>query len=427
MAIHIDPSADSDQGLDQYPPVSRRYAWIVFALVIGLMLSDYMSRQVINAIFPLLKQDWQLTDTQLGALVSVVALVVGVMTFPISLVADRVGRVKSATAMALVWGLATIGCGLSGNFISLFIARALVGLGEAGYGSAGGAILTYVFPRRMHSTVMGAFLGASLFGSVLGVVLGGVLAKQFGWNMAFIIVGAGGLLLAIAFPFVVKEPPAHQPAGTAPMPLKTVIKELFRFATLRRTYVASGLQMFILGSVMAWAPSYMNRYYGMDTETSAMRAGILVLASGVGMTLGGMLVDRLSLTNRINRLRVPAFYALSSGVVLLLAFSLPPGTMQFGLIALGLLLGAGFAGPSGAVAADIAHPAIRATVFATLTLANNLIGLAPGPFVTGLIADLAGLDVAMRIVPAACLFSALFYFLASRSYAADHEQAAQTA
>jgi MFS family permease len=101
------------------------------------------------------------------------------------------------------------------------------------------------------------------------------------------------------------------------------------------------------------------------------------------------------------------------------AFSLPPGNAQFALIALGLLAGSGFAGPAGAVVADVAHPAIRATVFATLTLANNLIGLAPGPFVTGVIADMAGLDVAMRVVSLSSLAAAVFFFLGARSYAAD--------
>ena len=123
------------------------YAWIAFALVFGLMLSDYLSRQVITAIFPLLKSEWDLTDTQLGSLVSVVSLTVGVLTLPISFLADRWGLVKSAALMALCWAMATIACGFAGNFLFLFVARALVGLAEAGYGSAGAAILTSIFPH----------------------------------------------------------------------------------------------------------------------------------------------------------------------------------------------------------------------------------------------------------------------------------------
>jgi MFS family permease len=236
---------------DDDPPVSRRYAWLVFFLTFGLMLSDYMSRQVINAVFPALKAEWALTDTQLGLLVSVVALTVGVMSFPVSLLADRWGRVKSATAMALLWGLATIACGLSGNFFMLFIARALVGLGEAGYGSAGGAILLGVFPRRLHATVTGAFLSAALFGSVLGVMFGGLIADSYGWRMAFILVGASGLVLAIVYPLLVREPAPAGRQAAARMPLKAVFHELLRAPSALWTYLASGLQMFVQGSIIA--------------------------------------------------------------------------------------------------------------------------------------------------------------------------------
>ena len=138
----------------------------MLALTFGLMLSDYMSRQVINAVFPTLKAEWALTDSQLGMLVSVVALLVGVMCFPIALLADRIGRVKAATVMAVMWGIATVGSGLTGNFMQMLFARALVGLGEAGYGGAGGAILVSVFPPQQRATVIGAFFSAGLFGPV---------------------------------------------------------------------------------------------------------------------------------------------------------------------------------------------------------------------------------------------------------------------
>jgi MFS family permease len=160
------------------PKIALGYAWVVFALTFALMISDYMSRQVINTVFPSLKSEWALSDIQPGMLVSVVALTVGVMSFPISLLADRWGRVKAATLMAIVWGLATVACGLSGSFLAMFVARALVGLGESGYGGVGMAILLSVFPRHLHASVVGAFLAAALFGSVLGVMVGGVLASR---------------------------------------------------------------------------------------------------------------------------------------------------------------------------------------------------------------------------------------------------------
>ena len=78
------------------------YAWLVFALTFGLLISDFMARQVLNAVFPLLKAEWSLSDGQLGLLSGIVALMVGLLTCPISLLADRFGRVKSIAAMAVL-------------------------------------------------------------------------------------------------------------------------------------------------------------------------------------------------------------------------------------------------------------------------------------------------------------------------------------
>jgi MFS family permease len=418
--MQLQPTADS---AEHDPPVSRAYAWVAFALVVGLMLSDYMSRQVINAILPFLKAEWALSDAELGLLVSIVPLFVGLMAFPISLLADRWGWVRSATAMALVWGLATIGCGLAGGFASMLVARALVGLGEAGYGSTGGAILTRIFPQRLHATVLGAFLAAAVFGSVLGVILGGVLAKSFGWRHAFVIVGAAGLVLAVIFPILVKELPSPAAQGAGALPMRAILRELFRFRTVNLTYLGSGLMMFIQGAIIAWAPSYLNRYYALDPAQAAVGAAVLLLAAALGMMLGGAAVDRLVALRQRNRLNIVSVYALASGATLFAAFVTTPGPLQFGLLAFGLLLGAGFAGPSGAVVADLTHTAIRATAFATLTLANNLIGLAPGPFMTGLLADAVGLDGALRVVPLAGALAAICYFTAARSYPVDIREA----
>lgn len=165
---------------------SKAYAWTVFALTFGLMLSDYLSRQAMGAVFPFLKVEWGVSDSQLGGLVSIVSLVVGVMTIPFSLIADRWGRVKSITVMAFVWCLATIACGLATNYTEMLIARAVVGFGEAAYAGAGAALLAHTFPVAKRSAVLGAFQSAALFGSVLGVIIGGAVATQFGWRYAFL-------------------------------------------------------------------------------------------------------------------------------------------------------------------------------------------------------------------------------------------------
>jgi predicted MFS family arabinose efflux permease len=185
------------------PEVSA-YAWLVFALTFGLLISDYMARQVLSAVFPLLKTQWNLTDSQLGLLSGVVAVAVGLLTCPISLVADRLGRVKSIFGMGLLWSAATLLCGIARTYHEMLAARLLVGVGEAAYGSVGIAVIISIFPQRLRATLTGAFMAGGLAGQVLGVAVGGAVAATYGWRMAFVAIGAAGLLLALAYPLVVR-------------------------------------------------------------------------------------------------------------------------------------------------------------------------------------------------------------------------------
>src|SRR5262249_19247961 len=199
-------AAEADLGdFTPAPTVSRAYAWLVFALTFGLLLSDYMSRQVLNAVFPLLKAEWGLSDTQLGSLSSLVALMVGLLTFPLSLLADRWGRIKSLVIMASLWSLATLGCALSASYGQMFAARFCVGVGEAAYGSVGIAVVLSVFPRHLRATLSGAFTSGGAFGSVLGVALGGVVAVHLGWRWSFGTMALFGLLLVAAYGLIVTE------------------------------------------------------------------------------------------------------------------------------------------------------------------------------------------------------------------------------
>lgn len=137
--------------------MTRRYAWGVFAMAFALMMSDYLSRQLIVSLFPHLKQEWGLSDAQLGGLVSVASVTIALGTFPIALLADRWSRGKSIALMGSIWSLATLSAAFTHNYGQLFAARAAVGLGEAGYAPAG-ALLSRRFPERLRATVFGALL-----------------------------------------------------------------------------------------------------------------------------------------------------------------------------------------------------------------------------------------------------------------------------
>ncbi|GAB3115018.1 MFS transporter [Aestuariicella hydrocarbonica] len=398
--------------------VSRRFAWIVFALTFGLLISDYMSRQVLNAVFPLLKAEWQLSDTQLGSLSGIVALMVGLLTVPLSILADRWGRVKSLTLMALLWSFATLLCGLSDNFGQMFAARFFVGIGEAAYGSVGIALVLSVFPPSLRATLASAFMAGGMFGSVLGMALGGVIAAQLGWRWAFVGMALFGLVLAAIYPFVVCAKRVA-PQAQAIRQQRPSLRGLINNRSVLSAYVGSGLQLFVAATLMAWMPSFMNRYYGMGTDQAGLIAGLFVLLMGVGTVLCGMLSDRLCRERAQHKITLAIAYCLLCCLLFSVGFRLQPGMMQLLLLGFGMFLVAGTNGPAGAMVANLTHTAIHGTAFATLTLANNFFGMAPGPFVTGILADWLGLSQALALIPLMSLIAAGVFFYAKRHYQRD--------
>ncbi|KQN54543.1 multidrug DMT transporter permease [Pseudomonas sp. Leaf48] len=421
MAFHPIAADDDDSG---GVGVARKYAWIVFALTFGLLISDYMSRQVLNAVFPLLKSEWALSDGQLGLLSGVVALMVGLLTFPLSLMADRFGRVKSLALMALLWSLATLGCAVAQDYQQMFIARFMVGVGEAAYGSVGIAVVISVFPKHMRATLASAFMAGGLFGAVLGMALGGAIAAKLGWRWSFAGMALFGLVLAVLYPLIVKEARiapqrAAQIANKTAAAVKRPLRTLWSSHSVIATYVGSGLQLFVGGTVMVWIPSYLNRYYDMPTDKAGGMAALIVLCSGVGMILCGMLSDRLCRHSPERKVSLAIAFCLGSCLFLSAAFALQAGPVQLLLICLGMLIATGTTGPSGAMVANLTHYSVHGTAFATLTLANNLLGLAPGPFITGRVSDLIGLHAAFQLVPLVSLAAAAVFFYAKCHYHRD--------
>ena len=416
------------------PTVSRSYAWGVFALTFGLLLADYMSRQVLNAVFPLLKAQWLLSDTQLGSLSSIVSLMVGVLTFPLSLFADRWGRVRSLILMAVLWSVATLGCAVSASYGEMFFARLFVGVGEAAYGSVGLAVVLSVFPAYLRATLSGSFLAGGAFGSMLGMALSGIVAAHFGWRWSFATMAIFGLVLAGLYRIVVTErrlAPGGDVAALAALrnarpriTLKSLGPALFASKSIVYAYVGCGLQLLIPGALYAWLPSFLGRYYGLHVDRASVLAAVFVLTTGLGMIVCGILTDRVSRRRAPRKWTVAVAYCLGSFASLAVAFRLPPGQLQLGLIGVGMFLSAGAVGPSGAMVADLTPPSIHATAMAVWSLANNLLGLAAGPIVTGMIADRIGLNAALQLIPFAAVGAALLFMIGKRHYPGDLLRAA---
>ena len=390
------------------------YAWVVFALTFGLLISDYMARQVLSAVFPLLKSDWTLTDAQLGLLSGVVAVAVGLLTCPISLVADRFGRARSIFVMAVLWSAATLLCGVARSYPEMMLARVFVGVGEAAYGSVGIAVVISVFPERLRATLAGAFMAGGLGGQVLGVAIGGAVAASYGWRAAFIAIGAAGLVLAIAYPLIVKDAalPAHRAEGARRFGLKD-LGLLLAGRRLKCAYAGSGLQLFVAAALPAWLPTYFVRYYDLPLQKATSLAALFLAIAAVGMVACGAISDRRAQTAALRAL-LSAFYCLGCGLMLIVSFLLGPGLPQLLVLGLGMFLAAAPAGPAGAMVAALTPAALHGTAFAVLTLVNNALGLAPGPIMTGWLADRIGLLGALQWLPCASLAAAAVFLAGAR-------------
>jgi MFS family permease len=324
--------------------------------------------------------------------------------------------------MATVWSMATIACAFAGSYQRLFFARAFIGLGEAGYGPAAGAILSSVFPTPMRATIIGGFLAAASFGSVLGVVLGGVIASRWGWEAAFGIVGIPGLVLAGLYMFV-RDYRAPELKSSSPVGLfkaRDIAHELFRARSGIAAYFAGALQLVTVSTILAWLPSFFNRVYGQPADRAGIWAAGMIICVTLGVVFWSMVADHLARRNIRMRMLTPAACCLATLVVFSFAFgALAPSVTQFCMIALGGFLMGATTGPIPAVAIDVVHPALRSTAGSMVATVQNLFGLAVGPLISGALSDAFGLQAAMAIVPISCGLAAFLLVIGARSYPAD--------
>ena len=274
-------------------------AWFAFAMTLALMVFDYVDRQVIVSLFPFIKAEWELSDKQLGALVSVVSITVALGALPVALIADRASRVKSIVVMATVWSLATISCMWARSYGALLAARSVVGMGEAGYGSVGAALISSHFPARMRGALLAGFFAAASVGSVLGVLLGGLIASHWGWQAAFGVVGIPGLVVALLYLKVrdyhtVELKPEldakRRSLGEATM---HIVRLLLRSKTMLWVCVGGAAQLISVSALWSWLPSFLNRVHGVDPAQAGAKAAVVVLAGALGSVVWGAVVDRL--------------------------------------------------------------------------------------------------------------------------------------
>ncbi|MBI5243820.1 MAG: MFS transporter [Elusimicrobia bacterium] len=373
----------------------------VLCLLFAVNLVNYIDRQVLYALLPLVKAEFGASDAMLGALASAFMIVYMCAAPPIGYLADRTRRVFWIAFGLVFWSVATVFSGLSRSYAQLFAARSAVGIGESCYGGVAPSFVAEHFPKERRGGVLAIFSMAIPVGSALGYVLGGWLGQAFGWRSAFFVVGLPGLLLA-ALAWRLKDPQGPREDRPRKAPTLPEYAALYR----NRSYLASTLAMaamtFSLGGLAVWMPTFFHRAWGMDVARAGTVFGAVTVAGGLlGSLLGGWLGDRLlKVTGKA--------YFLVSGAGLMLA--LPAGVLAVNAGSLELALAAVFLtellaflnmGPLNGVIVSVTPQAVRSMAFAANIFVIHALGDALSPAIIGRISDLAGLRAGL-------LFAMLF-------------------
>jgi len=403
---------------------SKRYSNYVFILLFMLYVFDYADRMVVTSMFTSIQKDWHISDTQCGWLVSVIYLAIGILTFPVSILVDRWSRTKTIGLMAIVWSLATALCAITGSYVQLFMARILIGFGEAGYAPGGSALISGMYPLEKRSKMMGLWNASIPLGSAIGVGMGGIIAQSLGWKHAFGIVAVPGLLIAILFLFVkdyktVDLSFIDKSNNKIKMEKKDMIREFISKPSVIYTYFGMATVVFVTTAIIVWLPKYFEIERHMEPKTAGSLAGAVMLLALIGAPLGGFLIDKWRTSEPRARLLFPALSTLGSGILLFIALAFLKGTGQLiVLFAFGILIMTFIAGAA-AVTQDVIHPGLRATSYAIAVAVQNLIGSFTAPIVLGKISDLSNIKTAVSILPFVLMVGALFFFLGSKHYVND--------
>jgi MFS family permease len=409
---------------------TKGYSNYVFILLFLLYLFDYADRMVVNSMFTSIQKEWFITDTQCGWLVSVIYLAIGLLTFPVSILVDRWSRTKTIGIMAIVWSLATLLCAITGNYTQLFMARILIGFGEAGYAPGGSALISGMYPLEKRSKMMGFWNASIPLGSAIGVTMGGIIAQTLGWKHAFGIVAIPGLLIAILFLFVkdyktVDLSFVDKSNNKIRMEKKDMIKEFITKPSVIYTYFGMAAIVFVTTAMIVWLPKFFEIENGLDPKVAGTIAGGVMMLALIGAPAGGLIIDKWRKTEPRARLLFPALSTFISAMILFIAFFLLKGTMQIILLFLfgGLIMT--FIAGAAAVTQDVIHPGLRATSYALAVAVQNLLGSFTAPIVLGKISDLSNIRTAMTILPFALLLGSLLFYIGSRYYVGDMEKVAK--
>ena len=384
------------------PAVHARATRSSYGLAVLSLINffNYLDRYIVAGVIPLVEAELHIDHQQAGLLGSVFMIVYMLFSPLGGYLGDRVPRRFLVAGGVFVWSLATIGSGLAGTFAILLLARAVIGIGEAGYGTVAPAIISDLYPRSLRTRMLSFFYLALPLGAAAGFGIGGWVGAHYSWQAAFFVGGGPGLLLA-ALALFLPEPrrgATEEEASPETIPFKTGLRQLSRNRVFWTVSVGLTLMTFSIGGLANWMPTFLNLERGLSLASSGLIFGGITATAGVLGTLaggwlgdwgdrrwqnGGIWISGLSLA-----LAAPLMVAVAAVRDPVLIFSLT-FVAQF-LIFINT-------GPLNAAICNCVAPAFRSFAMGLNILFLHLLGDALSPTVIGALGKWFSLGTAIQV------------------------------
>jgi predicted MFS family arabinose efflux permease len=369
---------------------ARRYAMVILAVV---YMFNFVDRQILSILLPAIRDEFQVGDTVLGLLAGTAfAMFYVVLGVPIARLADRVNRRNLIATAVAVWSGMTALSGFAANIWQLALARVGVGIGEAGCSPPAHSMIADLYPPQQRSTAMGFYTLGISAGIMLAYLAGGWVVQNIGWREAFLIVGVPGLLLALIVRFTLVEPQRGASEQREDSGHQPGLLDVARFLLARRSFlfmaVAAGLSSFVGYSIINFMPSFIDRSFSIEFAQLGFWLGLNYgIAGGVGFFMGGYLADHIGRNGHRRALSFIAIAMLLSAVFNVAVFVSPTVVWCLALFVIPSVTTNVYLAPVLSQTQSLVSLRMRAVASSLVLLIINVIGLAMGPPITGLISD----------------------------------------
>jgi ACS family hexuronate transporter-like MFS transporter len=284
--------------------MSHQYRWQICALLFFATTINYLDRQVLGLLKPLLEQQFHWSETDYSYLVIVfqASYAGGLLVF--GKLIDRLGTKLGYGLCITVWSLAAIGHAAAQSTLSFMYMRALLGLGESGNFPAAIKAVSEWFPKKERALAVGILTAGTSVGAILAPACVPWLAATYGWESAFVITGLTGFVWLVFWKLYYHTPATHprisagelsyinQDAHVEPVD-KVKWADLLK---LRSTWV------FVTGKFLTdpiwwfmlfWLPSYFSSRFELDLKHLGLPLMIVYCATSIGSIGGGWLSSRM--------------------------------------------------------------------------------------------------------------------------------------